>query len=69
MEIGPSRHGRPALLRRHLCQHLDVLVSVGQFVLETSDLFPELIDQFDFRVDVLGRLIRDKRSFHGIIQR
>ena len=58
-----------AFLRRHLRQHLDVLVGMRKFVLQAGDLLAQLIDQFDFRVDILRWLIRNEAGFHGVVER
>lgn len=58
-----------ALLGRHLRQHLDVLVCMSQLVLQARDLLTQLVDKLDLRVDVLSRLIRNERRFHGVVQR
>jgi len=58
-----------AFLGCYLREHLDVVVSMRQLFRQASHLLTQLIYQFDFRVDVLGRFIRDEGGFHSVVER
>ena len=46
-----------------------MVVGCRKLFLETGDFFTQLVDDFDLRVDVLSRNVRNKRGLHCVIER
>ena len=58
-----------AILSGHFTEHLYVRVCLCQLSLKAGYFGAKLVYDFDFGVDVLGRFVSYKASFHSIIER